>query len=225
VAERHILAAGGGWLDPERRALDGLIAGLTGKERPRICCLPTATGDAAESKLNFYSSLSGRAETSHLDLFDREVADLRGFLLAKDAIYVSGGNTANALAIWRVHAVDAILREAWEAGIVLAGPSAGMICWFECSVTDSYGALAPLHDGLGFLAGSACPHYDGEQERRPTYTRLVAGGFPPGLAADDGAALWFRGTELAEVVSWRLGARAYRVDRDGETPLEARLLT
>ena len=137
---------------------------------------------------------------------------------------MSGGNTANALAIWRVHGVDAILREAWEAGIVLAGASAGMICWFECSVTDSYGALAPLHDGLGFLAGSACPHYDGEPERRPTYTRLVADGFPPGLAADDGVALHFDGTELAEVVSWRPDARAYRVGPDGETPLEPRLL-
>ncbi len=224
MAERHILAAGGGWFDPGRRALDELIAALTGKERPRICCLPTATGDAEGAKLDFYASLGGRAETSHLDLFHREVADLRGFLLAQDAIHVSGGNTANALAIWRVHGVDAILREAWEAGIVLTGPSAGMICWFECSVTDSYGALAPLHDGLGFLAGSACPHYDGEQERRPTYARLVADGFPSGLAADDGVALHFVGTELEEVVAWRPGARAYRVDPDGETALEPRRL-
>ncbi len=225
MAERHILAAGGAWLDPGRRALDELIAGLTGKERPRVCCLPTATGDATEAKLNFYAGLGGRAETSHLDLFDRQVADLRSFLLSQDAIYVSGGNTANALAVWRVHGVDEILREAWEAGIVLTGASAGMICWFECSVTDSYGGLAPLHDGLGFLAGSACPHYDGEPGRRPAYTGLVADGFPPGLAAEDGVVLWFKGTELAEVVSWRAGARAYRVGPDGETPLEPRLLT
>jgi dipeptidase E len=224
VAERHILAAGGGWLDPGRRALDELIAGLTGKERPRICFLPTATGDAAAATLSFYASLGGRAETSHLDLFVREVADLRAFLLSQDAIYVAGGNTANALAVWRVHSVDAILRDAWEAGVVLTGASAGMICWFECSVTDSFGGLAPLHDGLGFLAGSACPHYDGEPERRPTYTRLVAEGFPSGLAADDGVALHFVGTELEEAVSWRPGAQAYRVGPDGEAPLEARLL-
>ena len=170
MAERHILAAGGGWLDPERRALDELIAGLIGKERPRVCWLPTASRDSEVSTMDFYAGFGGRAETSHLFLFEREVADLRGFLLAQDAIYVAGGNTANALAVWRVHGVDAILREAWERGIVLAGVSAGMICWFECSVTDSFGALAALHDGLGFLAGSACPHYDGEPERRPTYT-------------------------------------------------------
>jgi len=224
VAERHILAAGGGWLDPERRALDELIAGLTGKERPRVCYLPTASRDSEVATMNFYAGLGGRAETSHLFLFEREVADLRSFLLAQDAIYVAGGNTANALAVWRVHGVDAILREAWGAGIVLAGASAGMICWFECSVTDSFGALAPLHDGLGFLTGSACPHYDGEPERRPTFTRLVADGLPPGLAADDGVALHFNGTELEEIVSWRPGARAYRVGPDGEAPLEARLL-
>ena len=224
MAERHILAMGGGWLDPERRALDELVFGLAGKGRPRVCYLPTAAGNTDLSTLRFYASLGGRAETSHLDLFEREVDDLRSFLLGNDAIYVGGGNTANALAVWRVHGVDAILREAWEEGIVLAGVSAGMICWFECGVTDSYGPLAALHDGLGFLAGSACPHYDGEPERRPTYTRLVAEGFPPGLAADDGAAVHFVGTELVEVVSWLPGARAYRVDEGGEKPIPARPL-
>jgi peptidase E len=224
VAERHILAAGGGWLDPGRRALDELVAGLTGKARPRICHLPTAAADAPESALAFYASLGGRAETSHLFLFQREVEDLESFLLSQDAIYVAGGNTANALAVRRVHGVDAILRRAWEAGVVLAGASAGMICWFECGVTDSFGPLAALHDGLGFLGGSACPHYDAEPERRPTYTRLVADGFPAGLAADDGVALHFNGTELEEVVSWRPGARAYRVSAGGEEPLEARRL-
>jgi len=224
VGERHILAAGGGWYEPERRLLDELVFGLTGKERPRVCYVPTAGGDSEAYTLSFYASLGGRAETSHLFLFQREVEDLRAFLLSQDAIYVGGGNTANALAVWRVHGVDAILREAWEAGVVLVGSSAGMICWFDCGVTDSFGPLAALHDGLGFLAGSACPHYDGEPERRPTYEGLIADGSPPGLAADDGAALHFNGTELEEVVSWLPGARGYRVGPDGEIPLDARPL-
>ena len=124
--------------------------------------------------------------------------------------------------------VDAILRECWEAGVVLAGLSAGMICWYECSVTDSFGPLAALKDGLGFLPGSACPHYDGEAEREPTYRRLITGGFPAGVAADDGAGLAYRGTRLVECVSSRERARAFRVfEKDGaavEEPLEVRYL-
>jgi peptidase E len=143
----------------------------------------------------------------------------------QDAIYVSGGNTANALAIWRVHGFDAILREAWEARIVLAGWSAGMICWFEAGVTDSFGPqLEGMRDGLGFLPGSACPHYDGEGERRPVYSRLVREGFPSGVAADDCVALRFDGTELAESVTSRDGSRAYRVSAEGEEPIEPRRL-
>ena len=120
---------------------------------------------------------------------------------------------------------DALLREAWEAGIVLTGGSAGMICWYEACVTDSFGPqLEGLRDGLGFLAGSACPHYDGEERRRPRYRELVGAGFPAGIAADDGVALRYDGAELAEVVTVREGARAYRVDAAGETPIAARLL-
>ena len=113
----------------------------------------------------------------------------REVVLAQDVIYVSGGNTANALAVWRVHGFDAIVREAWERGALVCGWSAGMICWYEASVTDSFGpALAGMRDGLGFLPGSACPHYDGEVRRRPVYTGLVRDGFPPGIACDDAAA-------------------------------------
>lgn len=157
-------------------------------------------------------------------------AGIREHLLAQDAIFVSGGNTANMLAVWRVHGVDAALREAWDEGIVLAGPSAGAICWFECGVTDSFGPeLAPLEAALGFLAGSFCPHYDGEPERRPTYRRLVGAGFPAGIAADDGVGVRYAGTELAEVVAEREGATAYSVELVDsevvETPFPARLLT
>jgi dipeptidase E len=147
-------------------------------------------------------------------------------LVSQDLIYVGGGNTANMLAIWRVHGIDRALREAWERGAVLGGMSAGANCWFEDSVTDSFGPeLRALGGGLGLLAGSFCPHYDGEPERRPTYTRLVQEGLlTPGYAADDDAAFHFEGTELREVVTQRDGARGYRVTAGGEEPLEARLL-
>jgi dipeptidase E len=153
-------------------------------------------------------------------------ADLREQALAADAIVVCGGNTANMLAVWRVHGFDRILREAWEAGVLLTGWSAGMICWFEAGVTDSFGPqLQGMRDGLGFLPGSACPHYDGEELRRPVYTRLVAGGFPGGIALDDGVAAVYEGTRLREVVTSRPAAGGYRVSQEGETPLEVRRLT
>jgi dipeptidase E len=225
MAEPQIVALGGfhGPEDVER--LYEYLLGLAGRERPRICYLPTATGDDADSIVLFYEGFARRAEASHVTFFPWPPHELREHLLAQDMILVSGGNTANMLAIWRVHGVDAILREAWERGIVLTGWSAGMICWFEAGVTDSFGPqLGPLHDGLGFLPGSACPHYDGEERRRTVYTSLVAGGFPPGYAADDGVALHFAGTDLAEVVSAREGACAYRVEPEGETSLEPRPL-
>ena len=152
--------------------------------------------------------------------------DLREQALAADAILVCGGNTANMLAVWRVHGFDRVLREAWEAGVLLTGWSAGMICWFEAGVTDSFGPqLAGLPDGLGFLPGSACPHYDGEERRRPVYTELVREGFPPGIALDDAVAAVYEGTELREIVTARPDARGYRVAPDGETPLAVRRLT
>ena len=126
------------------------------------------------------SGWPARAELSVLTLFHREVSDIAELLLSQDVIYVGGGNTANMLAIWRLHGVDVVLREAWSRGIVLAGVSAGANCWFEACSTDSFGPdLAPLNDGLGFLAGSFCPHYDGEVLRKPTYERWVAEGVLP----------------------------------------------
>ena len=201
--------------------------GLTGRERPRVCFLPTAVGDSDAAIVAFYERFpSTLCEPSHLKLFGVPRAGIREHLLAQHAIYVSGGNTANALAVWRVHGVDAVLREAWDRAIVLGGPSAGGICWFEAGITDSFGPELQRLDGtLGFLTGSFCPHYASEPERRPTYTRLVGdGSLPPGLAADDDAAVLFEGSELREVVSQREGARAYRVTAEGEEPLEERPL-
>ena len=149
-----------------------------------------------------------------------------------DVVVIGGGNTANMLAIWRVHGVDVILREAWEAGIVLCGVSAGAICWFEDSVTDSYTFdLGPLHDGLGFLPGSFCPHYDGEPRRRPVYQDLLTRQvLPNGYAADDCVAVTFRDQEFHEAVTMSATAKARRVQHDSEngvneTAIETRLLS
>ena len=223
---RHIVALGGGWFPGEEaRPLADYVLGLAGKERPRLLVVPTASAEPAHVILDFYDELRDRADVSHLSFFPWPPEDLRGFALEHDVIYIGGGNTANMLAVWRVHGFDRVLREAWEAGVVLCGVSAGMICWFEGGVTDSFGPqLEGLRDGLGFLAGSACPHYDGEERRRPVYQRLVADGFPPGVAADDLVGLHYLGDELAEAVTAREGSRAYRVEPGSETAIETRYL-
>jgi peptidase E len=213
----------GGWglLHDTGRALAPYLVELTRRDHPAAVFLGTASGDDLPGLLSFYAGLGRIARTSHLPLFNRP-DDIAGPLREADLVYVGGGNTVNALAIWRIHGIDALLREAWERGAVLAGVSAGSLCWFEAGVTDSFGpALAPFTDGLGFLPGSNCPHYDSEERRRPMYRSLVdAGTLPPGFAADDGAALVFAGTGLEQVVAWRDGARAYRVERGTETPIE-----
>jgi dipeptidase E len=220
-----VAMGGGGFLVDPASPLDDFMLSLSAAPHPRVCFVPTPGGDSDSGIAAFFEAFSRRAcEPSCLRLFgvpDRPVEHLA----EQDVIYVSGGNTANALAIWRLHGVDAALRHAWERGAVLGGVSAGANCWFECSVTDSYGPdLAPLRDGLGLLPGSFCPHYDGEELRRPVYRALVDEGFPAGYAADDGAALHFAGADLREAVSARAGARAYRVVAGDETPIDARLL-
>jgi peptidase E len=186
--------------------------------------------------VRFYRAFSGRAIPSDLTIFDRpslprrpaHTSELARFVADQDIIYVGGGNTANLLSVWRAHGLDEILRNAWVSGAILCGVSAGMICWFQDGVTDSFGRLSRLGDGLGFLRGSACPHYDGEVQRRAAYWKAIEEGLPGGYAADDGAALYFRGRELVEVVCSRESASAYRVELvDGqvqETRLTARYL-
>ena len=217
----QVLALGGG-----AQPFEPLLLELAGVTRPRVCFVPTAKAHEPELVEQFYDAFRPRdCVPSHLELFgvpERPAA----LVAAQDVVYVSGGNTANLLALWRVHGVDRALRAVWERGGVLAGWSAGANCWFEDSGTDSYGPeLRPLGNGLGLLPGSFCPHYDGEPERRPTYTRLIGDGtLPPGYAADDDVGLLFRGAELVEVISHRPGARGWRVDAEGEEPLEPRLL-
>jgi dipeptidase E len=221
--ERHVVALGG--FEGNEKLRDYVLA-LTGAARPKVRFLGTATGDSAQSIAWFHEQWpTSVCEPEHVELFGMP-EHVEDRLLEADAIVVSGGNTANMLAVWKVHGVDETLRAAWERGIVLTGWSAGGICWFESGVTDSFGPqLAPLSGCLAFVAGSFCPHYDGEERRRPVYTRAVAdGALPPGYAADDLVGVHFVGTDLDSVVSARSGATAYRVERDGETPLEARAL-
>jgi peptidase E len=224
-SERQIVGLGGGGDTPEQTdLLYRYVLELTGKERPRVLYVPTAAADEDSAVVMFYDRFARRAEANTLLTFPYPPSDLRELVLSQDAICVSGGNTANMLAIWRVHGIDQLMREAWEQGTILWGASAGMICWFEQGVTDSFGPQLESMDCLGFLPGSACPHYDGEERRRPRYRELVDGGLADGIAAEDGAALRYVGTELHEVVSCRPGATAYRVTRDGEERLTARML-
>jgi dipeptidase E len=240
---RPVVALGGGGFasraDPrrDRSALDTLILELAraraeraGRARPRLVFIGTASGDDPRLIGAFHAAFDDDAEVRHLGLFDRDIDDIDAFLADQDGIYVGGGNTASLLAVWRTHGVDRALRDAHAAGIVLAGRSAGSICWFESGTTDSWGpSLGAVTGGLGLIPGSHSPHYDGEAERRPTYHRLIAAGdLSGGYAVDDGAALVFDGSELVAVVAERDGAAAYRVELvDGdvrETPLVARRL-
>jgi len=186
----------------------------------------TASGDAEAYVRRFYAEYGRRGcRASHFPLFSAPPAPAREHLLDQDLVYVGGGMTANMLVLWRFHGLDEILREAWENGTVLAGPSAGAICWFEDGVTASVGGrIGPLNDGLGFLRGSFCPHYGDDDERTRTYRTLVENGFQPGIGAGNEVAVCFRDAEVADVVSARREGGAWRVQADGEAPLEARLL-
>lgn len=214
MTDRHILAMGGGVLDPDD-AMFRYLFELTGASRPRICCLATAEGDSAAAVAAFYRAFpSRRFEPSHLALFGRGSEDPREVLLAQDVVLVGGGSTANMLALWRLHGIDSALRDVWDEGVVLSGWSAGANCWFQASTTDSFGPeLRALEDGLGLVTGSFCPHYDSEPARRPLYQRLIGEGFPAGYGADDRAACHFTGAELTTVVRSDPGANAYRVER------------
>ena len=199
---------------------------LTARKRPRVLFLPTASGDSAAYLLTFYRQLAGwECEPSHLELFARTVDDIDALIARQDVVMVGGGNTANMLAIWRLHGVDRALRAAYASGTVLTGWSAGCICWYEAGITDSFTPeLGPLRDGMAILAGSACPHYDSEERRRPVYAREIAAGLPGGIALDDGVAALYEDEQLVEIVSARPDGRAFAVDAAGERVLPVRVL-
>uniref|UniRef100_UPI0031E068E4 Type 1 glutamine amidotransferase-like domain-containing protein n=1 Tax=Streptomyces hawaiiensis TaxID=67305 RepID=UPI0031E068E4 len=225
---------GGGFSTDEDGLLDDWLLDHARDDRPKVCFVPTASGDAPAYIDQFLRAFEPRdCEPSVLPLFRRELDDdsLRTSLLSQDVVYVGGGNTANLLAVWRAHGVDRILRDAYDRGTLLCGISAGANCWAEGSLTDSFGPLTSLRDGLGLLPGSVCPHYDSEPGRRTSYLEAVAAGMlPPGWAVEDGVGALFVDGRLEEAVSTTPRARLYRVEADGgngpgERVLSGRLLT
>jgi peptidase E len=225
------MGGGGFSMEPDNPLLDDFVLGLSRRQPARVCFVPTASADSPTYIVRFYRAFVGRCVPTDLTLWNppflarqpARTSELAGFIAEQDVIYVGGGDTANLLVLWRRHGLDALLRQAWSHGAVLAGVSAGMLCWFNGGLTDSFGGFDPLNDGLGLIDATACPHYDGEGDRRAAYHRAIAGGMQPGYAADDGAALHFYGPNLVEVVSSRPGAGAYRVELTGEDVTETRL--
>ena len=208
--------------------LDDYVLGLTGAERPKVCFLPTASGDADHYIVRFYRHFAGACEASHVSLFRRDrcgqavEGDIAGHLLAQDVIYVGGGNVVSMLGAWRAHQLDAVLRRAWRRGVVLCGPSAGSLCWFAEALTAFHGAPRRVR-GLGLLPYSNCVHYTNEPARRGEYHRFVGDGMRPGYAADDGAALHFLGEDLHAVIASRPHAKADRVEPVEDEVVETRL--
>jgi dipeptidase E len=225
---RRILALGGGGFTAAEpsAALDALVLRLTGQRVPRICFLPTASGDQREQTIRFQERFATwpcrRSVLSLFHLGETRI-DPRAHLLAQDAIYVGGGSMRNLLAIWREHGIAETMREAWESGIVLAGVSAGAMCWFEGGVSRSAGRPEPVL-GLGLLPGSLCVHCDSDPERLRAYLRALAGqALPSGYAADDSAALLFTGTELTTCVASRKGAGIRRVTVGSPEAVQTRM--
>jgi dipeptidase E len=224
---RQVVAFGGGGFsqESENPLLDDYVLGLTGTPSPRVCFLPTASGDADHYIVRFYNAFRDRTRPSHVSLFRRErgVSDIRSHLLAQDLIYVGGGSLISLLGVWRAHGIDSMLREAYEAGVILCGLSAGSLCWFAEAVSGYHDEVNRV-PALGFVRHSNAVHY-GAGNRRAAFHHHLLSGMPAGYAADDGAALRFVGDELVEVVGSRPEARAYKLERRGSRVLETRLAT
>jgi peptidase E len=240
MSERQIVAGSAGFIDsglnPYQWRLGPVVRyalELSGAPRPKLCWLGTAHGDSILGLRGFYGACSGeQIDASHLQLFGMPNVDPRRHLLAQDVIWVHGGSVVNLLAVWRAHGLDAIMRAAWERGIVLAGISAGAICWHLGGNTDSFGTpLRAVTDALGLLPHSTSVHYDSEPLRRPHYRALIADGtLADGYATDDGVAIHYRGPDLHEVIADTPGKLAYRVFRSAsgevvEEPLQPRVLS
>ncbi|MEU4012990.1 peptidase E [Streptomyces pseudogriseolus] len=228
IPERRLALLGGGFSTDDDGLLDDWVLEQVRAPRPKVCFVPTASGDAPGYVEQFLTAYEARScETSVLQLFRRDLDDdaLRSFLLSQDVVYVGGGNTANLLAVWRAHGVDRLLREAFDRGTLLCGISAGANCWAEGSHTDSFGPLTHLSDGLGVLSGSVCPHYDSEPGRRSSYQTAVANhALPAGWAVEDGVGALFTDGQLTDTVTRTPQARLYRVEPDGDNGVEEQAL-
>ncbi|MCC6415680.1 MAG: peptidase E [Opitutaceae bacterium] len=221
---RHIVALGGGGFHngEDAPALNRYILGLSRRPNPRIGVLPTASGDY-ELFLERFDQTFAQYECRpfHVCFFKAPQPDWRAHLAEADILYVTGGNTRAMLAVWREWGLHEIIRDLYHQGTVLAGGSAGAICWFQQGHTDSNGLpLKPL-DCLGWLRGSYSPHYNGEPARRPSYLQFVGDGtMLPGYAVEDGVGLHFVNEQFDRALTWRENKRAYRVTREGDAALE-----
>ena len=225
---RQIVAFGGGGFSMERdnTLLDDYVLSLTGKERPRVCFLPTASGDADHYIVRFYRAFdSTRCESSHVSLFRRDggAPDIHQHILSSDLVYVGGGSVISLLGTWRAHGLDTTLRLAWEQGAVMCGVSAGSLCWFDSALSAFHGA-PQLVEGLGLLPHSNCVHFDCEREREGAFRQHLLDGMCAGYAAEDGSALHFAGEKLTGVVTSRPNAKAYRMRRTEAGRVERRAL-
>jgi peptidase E len=225
---RQIVAFGGGGFSMERdnTLVDDYVLGLAAAERPRVCFLPTASGDADHYIVRFYRAFdSSRCEPSHVSLFRRDggAADIHEHILASDIVYVGGGSVVSLLGTWRAHGLDTTLRLAWEQGTVLCGVSAGSLCWFQSAVTAFHGE-ASVVDGLGLLPYSNCVHFDCERDREGAFRDHLMHDGSIGYAAEDGSALHFAGDRLESVITSRPKARAYRMRRTEAGRIERRAL-
>ncbi|MBN8203319.1 peptidase E [Bacillus sp. NTK034] len=212
---RQVIAMGGGGfsMEPDNLLLDKYILAQSKKDSPKVCFVPTASGDQTNYIERFYKAFNTLpCQPSHLSLFKPEFTDLESYILEQDVIYVGGGNTRNMLVLWKEWGLDHYLEKAYKKGVILAGISAGSICWFEEGLTDPLNAPLFKLDCLGFLKGSNCPHYDGENKRKPSYHKLIKEGkIKEGYAVDDGVALHFINETLTSPVSSRPIAKAYFV--------------
>ena len=227
---RKILIGGGGFGTEFIR----YMASLTGKERPRLCYLPTAAADSESGMIRWFQNCAPLnvvpfVQRSFISSYSTHQS-WEDIFLSMDGIVVSGGNTLNQQAVWKAQGIDEVLRKAWDRGIVLGGASAGSLCWFEEGTTDSRPQEVTKIECLGFLKGSHSPHYDGEAVRRPTYHRLISSGeLKPGYACDNAAGIYFEDNEVKRVVRTREGANAYYVSMVGgrivEKTLDAEMIS
>jgi aminopeptidase N len=226
AATSHIVAIGGrAFAEPNKPPLfENYILGLTGKRKPKISFLPTASGDSSAYIARFYATFARLNCTAvHIPLFAR-TPDLKKVLLSSDAIFVGGGNTKSMLATWNEWRIQDFLHEANENGIVLAGTSAGAICWFEQGVTDSWEDDIKILSCMGMLKGSCCPHYSGEPERKPAVKKLLKSGLlKQGIALDDGAAAHYVNGELQSIIVTDKKASAYEIAASGKKLLEKKI--
>lgn len=224
-----IIAMGGGGfsMEMDNPRLDRYILEQSNKKQPNTCFLPTASGDAEGYIDKFYTFFQKEnCIPTHLSVLRPEIADKEDFLMSQDIVYVGGGNTRNLMALWKEWELDRILHKAWKNGTVLAGISAGSICWFEEGATDSVPGKVTTVKGIGLLPGSHCPHYDNPEESGPEYRRMISEGIlTPGYAIDDGAAIHFKGTNTHKAISSRPRAKAYQVFMENGKLVEKELAT